>query len=50
MARLIDLLLLIDTVLSWSTVDEEQKATDNGQDLEEIVLGEVLVWVRLVEL
>lgn len=48
--RLVDLLLLIDAVLAWSTVDQEEKSTDDGEDLEEIVLGEILVGVVLVEL
>lgn len=47
---LIDLLLLVDRVFAWSAVDEEQEATDDREDLEEVVLGEVLVWVGLVEL
>jgi hypothetical protein len=49
-SRLINLLLLVDAVLSWTAVDEEEEAADNGQDLEEVVLGEVLVWVCVVEL
>ena len=48
--RLVNLLLLVDTELARTAVDQEQKATDNGQDLEEIVLGEVLVGVVFVKL
>jgi len=47
---LIDLLLLIDAVLSWSTVDQQEKTTNDRQYLEEIVLGEILVGVVLVKL
>lgn len=46
--RLIDLLLLVDTELTGSHVDKEDKTADDGQDLEEIVLGEVAV--RMVRL
>lgn len=52
MARLpdlIDLLFLIDAELAGTAVDQEKKTANNGQNLEEIVLGEVLVWVVLVE-
>jgi hypothetical protein len=49
-SRLINLLLLVDAVFSWTAVDQEEEAADNGQDLEEVVLGEVLVWVCVVEL
>jgi len=47
---LVDLLLLINAVLSGPAVDQEQKAADDGQDLEEVVLGEILVWMRFVKL
>nr|POE47779.1 hypothetical protein CFP56_01110 [Quercus suber] len=46
----IDLFLLVETDLSRTHVDEEEKAADNGQDLEEVVLREVLVRVMWVEL
>jgi hypothetical protein len=36
--------------LAGSHVDEQEKTADNGEDLEEVVLGEVLVRVVLVEL
>ena len=47
---LVDLLLLIQRVLSRSRVDEQEETTNDGENLEEIVLGEVLVWVCVVEL
>jgi hypothetical protein len=47
---LVDLLLLINAVLSGPAVDQEQKAADDGQDLEEVILGEILVWMRFVKL
>ena len=48
--HLVDLLLLIQRVLPRSRIDEQEETTNNGEDLEEIVLGEVLVWVCVVEL
>ena len=48
--HLVHLLLLVEAVLTGSHVDEQEKAADNGEDLEEVVLGEVLVGVVLVEL
>lgn len=48
-AGLVDLLLLVNAELAWAAVDEEQESTDDGQDLEEVVLGKVLVGVVLVE-
>lgn len=47
---LIDLLLLVNAELAGASVGEEQKTADDGKDLEEIVLGEVLVGVVLVKL
>jgi hypothetical protein len=47
---LVHLLLLIDAELAWATVDKEQETADNREDLEEVVLGKVLVGVVLVEL
>jgi hypothetical protein len=49
-AILVDLLLLVDGELAGAAVDEQQETTDNGEDLEEVVLGEVLVGVVFVEL
>jgi hypothetical protein len=46
---LVDLLLLVNAELAWAAVDEEKESTDDGQDLEEVVLGKVLVGVVLVE-
>jgi hypothetical protein len=34
--------------LSGAAVDEEQKTANDGEDLEEVVLGEILVRVVLV--
>jgi hypothetical protein len=48
--RLVDLLLLVDAELAGAAVDEQQEATNDGEDLEEVVLGEVLVGVVLVKL
>jgi len=48
--RLVDLLLLVKADLTRTHVDEEEKTADDGEDLEEVVLGEVLVRVVLVEL
>lgn len=47
---LVNLLLLVDAELAGAAVDQEQQTTDDGQNLEEIVLGKVLVGVVLVEL
>jgi hypothetical protein len=47
---LVDLLLLVDTELSRTHVDQEEKTTDNRQDLEEIVLSKVLVGVIVMKL
>lgn len=49
-AHLVNLLLLVDTELTRTHVDQEEKATDNREDLEEIVLSEVLVGVVVVQL
>lgn len=46
---LVNLLLLVDAELAGAAVDQEQQTTDNGQNLEEIVLGKVLVRVVLVK-
>ena len=48
--HLVHLLLLVEAVLTGSHVDEQEKTADNGENLEEVVLGEVLVGVVLVEL
>lgn len=47
---LVHLLLLVDAELAGAAVDQQEETTDNGENLEEIVLGEVLVGVVLVEL
>jgi hypothetical protein len=47
---LVDLLLFVDAELAGTAVDQQQQATDNGKNLEEVVLGEVLVGVVLVKL
>lgn len=48
--HLVHLLLLVEADLAGTHVDEEEQTADDGQDLEEVVLGEVLVRVVLVEL
>lgn len=48
--NLVDLLLLVDAVLSGSTVHQQEETANNRENLEEVVLREVLVGVRLVEL
>lgn len=45
---LVNLLLLIDTELSRAAVYKKQQTTDDGKNLEEIVLGKILVRVVLV--
>ena len=50
MLILIHLLLLVDAELTRAHVDEQQKATHNREDLEEIVLRKVLVRVVGVKL
>lgn len=47
---LVNLLFLVDAELARTAVDQQEKATDDGQNLEEIVLGKVLVRVVGVEL
>jgi hypothetical protein len=47
---LVDLLLLVDAELARAAVDEQEQAADDGEDLKEVVLGEVLVGVVLMEL
>ena len=48
--NLVHLLLLVDAELAGAAVDEEEEAADDGEDLEEVVLGKVFVGVVLVEL
>ena len=48
--HLVHLLLLIEADLAGTHVDEEEQTANNGEDLEEVVLGEVLVRVVLVKL
>ncbi len=50
LTSLVDFLLLVNAELAGAAVDEQQETTDNGQDLEKVVLGKVLVGVVLVEL
>lgn len=47
---LVYLLLLINAELAWPTVDQEQETADNRENLEEVVLGKILVGVMLVKL
>lgn len=48
--KLVDLLLLVITQLARTTVDQEQETANDGENLEEIVFGKVLVWVVFMEL
>lgn len=48
--NLVHLLLLVNAVFAGTAVYEEEKTADDREDLEEIVLGEILVWVVLVKL
>jgi len=48
--ELVDLLLLVDAIFSGAAVYEQQETANNREDLEEIVLGEVLVGMVLMEL
>jgi hypothetical protein len=47
---LVNLLLLIDAELARAAVDQEKQTADDGQNLEEVVLGKILVGVVLVKL
>jgi hypothetical protein len=47
---LVNLLLLVDAIFARSAVDKEQESPNNGENLEEIVLGEIFVGVVLMEL
>lgn len=49
-SALVNLLLLVDTELTRTHVDQEEKTTNDREDLEEIVLSEVLVRVVVVQL
>lgn len=46
----VDLFLLIDAIFARSTIYQQQEPPDNGEDLEEVVLGKVLVGVVLMKL
>lgn len=48
--RLVDLLFLINAVFTGTAVDEQQETANNGEDLEEVVLGKILVRVVGMEL
>lgn len=48
--RLVHLLLLVKGDLAGAAVDEQEQTADDRQDLEEVVLGKVLVGVVFVEL
>lgn len=50
LSDLVNLLLFINAELARTTVDQKQKTSNNGQDLEKIVFGEILVGVVLVKL
>lgn len=46
----VDLLLLVYTDLTWAHVDQQEETTHDRQSLEEIVLGEIFVWVVRMKL
>lgn len=46
--HLVDLFLLVEAYLSRTHVDQKKQSTHDRQDLEEIVLGKILVWVMWV--
>lgn len=47
---LVNLFLLINAELTRAAVHKKKKAADDGENLEEVVLGKVLVGVMLVKL
>ena len=47
---LVHFLLLVQAIFAWSAVYKQKKSSDDRQDLEEIVLGEILVGVMFVKL
>jgi hypothetical protein len=49
-SSLVDLFLLIDAIFSRSTIYQQQEPPDNREDLEEVILGKVLVGVVLMKL
>jgi hypothetical protein len=48
--QLVDFLLFIDTNGSGTHIDQKQEPAHDGKDLEEIVLGEILVGVMRMKL
>jgi hypothetical protein len=50
LSDLVNLLLLVEAELARAAVDQQEESTDDGQDLEEVVLGKILVGVVLVQL
>ena len=46
----VDFLLFVHTELARAHVNQQKETAHDGEDLEEVVLGKVLVWVALVEL
>ena len=49
-ARLVHLLLLVETDLPGSHVHQKEKTADDGEDLEEVVLDKIFVGMAVVEL
>jgi hypothetical protein len=47
---LIYLLLLINAIFAWSTVHQQEETTNDREDLEEVVLGKILVRVMVMQL
>jgi hypothetical protein len=48
--RLVDLFLLINAIFARSTIYQQQEPPNDREDLEEVVLGKVLVGVVLMKL
>ena len=48
--RLVDLFLLIDAIFARSTIYQQQEPPNDREDLEEVVLGKVLVGVVFMKL
>jgi hypothetical protein len=50
LAYLVDLLFFVDTVLAGTTVHQQEQSTNNREDLEEVILGKILVRMVLMKL
>lgn len=47
---LVNFFLFVHTDLPWTHVDQQQQSTDDAKNLEEVVFGEILVWMVRVQL